>query len=212
MFINNPSSAGVVDVPAGDGPHEPALLTQPSVAAVHARELRDFLIERAETEGDLTAGHFAACYSLKAAVAHVIEGLKLQIDWAASDREAAPMLREQVRKLERDVVLAKQPLDAQMARLNRAVITMGAALEHIAMLVSVPGSELPIITRAVELMVTLHRPWVITNGQDTRYRFMVQGVPKWTQDRKKAIKFFSREDAEMFCREDEDVWHVRQLT
>jgi len=50
--------------------------------------------------------------------------------------------------------------------------------------------------------------FVIGNGDGSKYRTMVQGMPEWTSDVSKAIHFARRQDAEMFCEEDEDAWHV----
>lgn len=50
--------------------------------------------------------------------------------------------------------------------------------------------------------------FVIGNGDGSAYRTLEQGVPVWTPDREKALHFARRRDAELFCAEDEDAWHI----
>lgn len=50
--------------------------------------------------------------------------------------------------------------------------------------------------------------FVIGNGDGSAYRTLEQGVPVWTPDREKALHFARRCDAELYCREDEDAWHI----
>ncbi len=53
--------------------------------------------------------------------------------------------------------------------------------------------------------------WLISNGgegDERRFRTMEQGVPTWTDDPEKAIKFFRRDDAEMFAAEDDQAWKI----
>ena len=50
--------------------------------------------------------------------------------------------------------------------------------------------------------------WLVGNGKPAglAYRYMDQGVPMWTPDPHKAIRFARREDAEMFAAE--DAWRI----
>lgn len=54
------------------------------------------------------------------------------------------------------------------------------------------------------------RPWVIKNGNDTKYRAWVNGLPDWVEDPEDALQFARRKDAEAMAREDEDAWFIRQ--
>ncbi|MFA5355273.1 MAG: hypothetical protein WC302_00845 [Candidatus Paceibacterota bacterium] len=56
--------------------------------------------------------------------------------------------------------------------------------------------------------------WVVENGQsgsDLRYRSMKFGQVFWTDKIKEALRFFRREDAEMFSEEDEDAWRIVEV-
>jgi len=58
---------------------------------------------------------------------------------------------------------------------------------------------------------TMETGWLVENGKsfpDTRYRTIEFGLPAWTPDHLKAIRFARREDAEMFSAEDEDAWRI----
>lgn len=54
--------------------------------------------------------------------------------------------------------------------------------------------------------------WLVENGKagtDLRYRTVgALGIPIWTDDANKAIRFARRADAEMFAAEDEDAWRI----
>lgn len=54
--------------------------------------------------------------------------------------------------------------------------------------------------------------WLVENGRQQgdglAYRYMDHGMPLWTEDPHKAIRFARREDAEMFAAEDEDAWRI----
>ena len=57
--------------------------------------------------------------------------------------------------------------------------------------------------------------WLIENGKDSgkglAYRFMNNekgGIPDWTEDHNKALRFARREDAEQFAHHDEDAWCI----
>lgn len=55
--------------------------------------------------------------------------------------------------------------------------------------------------------------WLVEDagsGPQPRYRTIEQGMPVWTTDPNKAIRFARRSDAEMFCAEDEDAWRVTE--
>lgn len=55
--------------------------------------------------------------------------------------------------------------------------------------------------------------WLVENGEDApqiMYRTIEQGLPVWTADPNKAIRFARRADAEMFCAEDNEAWRVAE--
>ena len=52
--------------------------------------------------------------------------------------------------------------------------------------------------------------WIVGNGDGTKWRTWVDGMPGWTDDRSAAIRFARREDAEAVHAEDEDAWKVEQ--
>jgi hypothetical protein len=55
--------------------------------------------------------------------------------------------------------------------------------------------------------------WLVENGksgEELRYRTMEQGLPVWTTDNLKALRFARRVDAELFAAEDEDAWRVAE--
>ena len=59
------------------------------------------------------------------------------------------------------------------------------------------------------------RAWLVENdksGDQKRYRTIRQGCPAWTSDRKEAIWFSRRADAEMFSEEDEDAWFIKEYS
>ncbi len=60
------------------------------------------------------------------------------------------------------------------------------------------------------------RPWVVTDGShsigETKFRTLDEhGIPKWTLDPQEALQFARRQDAELFCKEDEDAWGIVQI-
>jgi hypothetical protein len=111
------------------GPFDPAALETDEHMLAQARELRAFLIARADASGDTSNGHTAYCYTLKCTVEDLLHGHEVLISWRDDDINEAPALREEVNKLRRDLALAKQPLDAQMARLNQRVIELNREIE-----------------------------------------------------------------------------------
>ena len=54
--------------------------------------------------------------------------------------------------------------------------------------------------------------WLVENGKQAgeglAYRRMDQGMPTWTEDPHKAMRFVRRADAEMFAEEDEDALRI----
>ena len=50
--------------------------------------------------------------------------------------------------------------------------------------------------------------WVVANAERTLFRYWGDAVPEWTDDRDKALHFARRQDAEAFCRDDEDAWAI----
>lgn len=52
--------------------------------------------------------------------------------------------------------------------------------------------------------------WLVENGSRTAYRTMENGIPVWTPDVNKALRFARRVDAELFCAADEDARHVAE--
>jgi len=55
-------------------------------------------------------------------------------------------------------------------------------------------------------------PWVIKNGDDTKYRAWVHGLPAWVSNRDDALQLVRRKDAEALAQEDLDPCFIRQLT
>ncbi|MGB3928902.1 MAG: hypothetical protein WBL20_08060, partial [Sphingobium sp.] len=51
--------------------------------------------------------------------------------------------------------------------------------------------------------------WIISNGQDDRYRTWKDGYSAWTDSREEATRYARREDAEAVHQFDEDAWHVK---
>jgi hypothetical protein len=41
-----------------------------------------------------------------------------------------------------------------------------------------------------------------------RFRTLKQGMSAWTNDIDEALQFARRKDAELYCAEDEDAWHI----
>jgi hypothetical protein len=54
--------------------------------------------------------------------------------------------------------------------------------------------------------------WVVMNGLGDKARTWDAGVAPWTQDLDKALWFARRDDAERFCADDEDAWHIRKVS
>lgn len=54
--------------------------------------------------------------------------------------------------------------------------------------------------------------WLVERGGNgtPMYRTLEQGVPVWTADSLKALRFARREDAELFAAEDEDAWLITE--
>lgn len=59
--------------------------------------------------------------------------------------------------------------------------------------------------------------WLIENGKQAgdglAYRFIdndAGGMPAWTEDHNKALRFARRADAEQFAYHDEDAWRIVQ--
>ena len=54
--------------------------------------------------------------------------------------------------------------------------------------------------------------WLVENGKQAgaglAYRRMDQGIPTWTEDPHRAMRFARRADAEMFAEEDEGAWRL----
>lgn len=54
--------------------------------------------------------------------------------------------------------------------------------------------------------------WLVEDSRNhpsgIRYRMWGDLGPEWTNDANKALRFARRQDAEAFCRDDEDAWHV----
>ena len=50
--------------------------------------------------------------------------------------------------------------------------------------------------------------WIVGNAKGDRWRTWESGMPDWTDDREKAIRYARREDAEMAHAEDDDAWKV----
>lgn len=117
------------EIPKGDGPHDPALLTTDAALLVQARWLRNMLIERAEATGDDTAGHMAACYKLHAAVFHEFHGLEQECEVHLARHVLLEETQQEVKRLRAELDEVQRPLDAQMARLNRRVIDLTAELD-----------------------------------------------------------------------------------
>jgi hypothetical protein len=54
--------------------------------------------------------------------------------------------------------------------------------------------------------------WVILNGKDDKVRGWQDGGTPWSKNLETALWFARRTDAERFCEEDEDAWHVRRVS
>ena len=54
--------------------------------------------------------------------------------------------------------------------------------------------------------------WIVSNGNDDRWRAWDQGNPIWVDDPAKATRYARREDAEAVHTEDEDAWCVKPYT
>lgn len=54
--------------------------------------------------------------------------------------------------------------------------------------------------------------FVITNGDDTQARTNTFEGPGWTKDLNKALWLARRDDAERYCADDEDAWHIRRVS
>lgn len=54
--------------------------------------------------------------------------------------------------------------------------------------------------------------WLVERGGNgtPMYRTLEQGLPVWTPDSLKALRFARREDAELFAAEDDDAWLVTE--
>jgi hypothetical protein len=50
--------------------------------------------------------------------------------------------------------------------------------------------------------------WIVANGDQTKFRFWAEMGPDWTTSREHALRFARRQDAEAFCADDEDAWHI----
>jgi len=51
--------------------------------------------------------------------------------------------------------------------------------------------------------------FIIANGNRDKFRCVGEfGNPDWTDERDKALRFARRQDAEEYCREDEDAWAI----
>ncbi|MEW6626543.1 MAG: Lar family restriction alleviation protein [Pseudomonadota bacterium] len=51
--------------------------------------------------------------------------------------------------------------------------------------------------------------WIISNGQDDRWRTWKDGYSAWTDNREEATRYARREDAETVHGHDEEAWHVK---
>lgn len=51
--------------------------------------------------------------------------------------------------------------------------------------------------------------WIISNGQDDRWRTWKDGYSAWTDNREEATRYARREDAEAVHGHDEEAWHVK---
>lgn len=51
--------------------------------------------------------------------------------------------------------------------------------------------------------------FIVTNATGTRFRKWVAGVPTWTNDRKEAVRYARREDAEAVHFEDDEIWFIQ---
>jgi hypothetical protein len=50
--------------------------------------------------------------------------------------------------------------------------------------------------------------WIVANGDKTRFRCWGDSGPEWTEDRIAALHFSRKQDAEAFCRDDEDAGYI----
>lgn len=51
--------------------------------------------------------------------------------------------------------------------------------------------------------------FVVANGSGTRWRCWRDGLPAWTDDRRRATIYARREDAEAASQEDEEAWLIQ---
>lgn len=75
-----------------------------------------------------------------------------------------------------------------------------------------PIADAEVLENAIVQLASTHYCWLIENGkkqgEGIAYRRMDQGIPTWTEDPHKAMRFARRADAEMFAEEDEDAWRI----
>lgn len=67
--------------------------------------------------------------------------------------------------------------------------------------------------RTAKFAQPMETGWLIENGKfgdELRYRTIDQGLPVWTADHMKAIRFARRADAELFAAEDDDAWRIAE--
>lgn len=53
--------------------------------------------------------------------------------------------------------------------------------------------------------------FIVANSNQDQFRFWGDSGPEWTPDQEKALRFARRVDAEQFCRDDEDAWHILEI-
>lgn len=56
------------------------------------------------------------------------------------------------------------------------------------------------------------KAWVVSNGNDDEWRCWKDGFSAWTNDINEATRYSRREDAEAVHQEDEDAWHVKEVS
>lgn len=68
--------------------------------------------------------------------------------------------------------------------------------------------------RYVQMLFEREDPdgWVILNGADDKVRGWQDGGTPWSTDLENALWFARRKDADRFCEEDEEAWHVRRVS
>jgi hypothetical protein len=120
-----------VQIPPGDGPHEPALLTTDAAMLAQARELREWLIERAVAESDDSAAHTAYCYRLRAAVQYLVQGLEAEGEVDRAQHVLLEQTQQEVKRLQAELEETMRPLDAQMQRLNERVVEANAEIDRL---------------------------------------------------------------------------------